>query len=57
MVEVTGFEPATSWSQTKRSAKLSHTSLKFNKNLFYTLKQSKIKKIEKNIIITKTWQG
>ena len=27
MVEVTGFEPATSWSQTKRSAKLSHTSM------------------------------
>lgn len=27
MVEVTGFEPAASYSQSKRSTKLSHTSL------------------------------
>ena len=27
MVEVTGFEPAASWSQTKHSTKLSYTSL------------------------------
>lgn len=27
VVEVTGFEPAASWSQTKRSTKLSHTSM------------------------------
>ena len=27
VVEVTGFEPAASWSQTKRSTKLSHTSI------------------------------
>ena len=27
MVGVAGFEPATSWSQTKRSTKLSHTSM------------------------------
>ena len=26
MVEVTGFEPTASWSRTKRSTKLSHTS-------------------------------
>lgn len=27
MVETTGFEPATSWSRTKRSTKLSHVSM------------------------------
>ena len=27
MVGVTGFEPATSWSRTKRSTKLSHTPI------------------------------
>ncbi len=27
MVETTGFEPATSWSRTKRSTKLSHVSI------------------------------
>ena len=30
MVEVTGLEPAASWSQTKHSTKLSYTSKLFN---------------------------
>lgn len=30
MVETTGFEPATSWSRTKRSTKLSHVSICFS---------------------------
>ena len=30
MVEVTGFEPAASSSRTKRSTKLSHTSIAFH---------------------------
>jgi hypothetical protein len=35
MVETTGFEPATSWSRTKRSTKLSHVSrLPFPANEF-----------------------
>ena len=46
MVEVTGFEPATSASRTQRSTKLSHTSL-FNESYYNTLfpaLQERIKK-------------
>ena len=34
IIEVTGFEPATSWSQTRRSTKLSPTSKDFSINGF-----------------------
>ena len=35
MVGVTGFEPAASWSRTKRSTKLSHTPVFFFRKVYY----------------------
>ena len=35
MVGVTGFEPAASWSRTKRSTKLSHTPVFFFRREYY----------------------
>ena len=34
VVEATGFEPAASWSQTKRSTKLSHASFSYDGSLY-----------------------
>ena len=41
MVGKTGFEPATSWSQTKRTAKLCYFPIYINKNYFKKMVHSK----------------
>ena len=40
MVGVTGFEPAASWSRTKRSTKLSHTPVFFFRKGYYNTEKS-----------------
>ena len=54
MVEVTGLEPAASWSQTKHSTKLSYTSLLLKSALLLYLRISELstgfsKKFYKNL--------
>ena len=47
MVGVTGFEPAASWSRTKRSTKLSHTPVFFFRKGYYNT-EKKVCQAENN---------
>ena len=47
MVGVTGFEPAASWSRTKRSTKLSHTPIFFFRKGYYNT-EKKVCQAEKH---------